>query len=402
MKLKIKYMLNNPTKNQFFVRFLVFILFITVANAQQKKIILKGTIYDEMNETVPFVTVGIVNKTIGTASTEDGEFALMVTESELNDTLYVSSLGFDSFKMKVQDYIDKKDRKIILKENVVALDAVVLLKPKDYVQKALKNLKLNTLSKSHLKTILYRRAASEKGKAKFFVENYLRVKSKGPAYGIIGRIEVKEARQSADYRYWKREQWRHAIISINDLNPLTPNSSETHSRNIKKFNWKKVGSSSYEGEDVVILEGSNPKNKWEKITLYVGIDNYQVFRIERGKVLYIFKKHTDGKTYLSYFKSDWRFPKWNIPAHLHGTPAETLEYKNEAFVLSIETEDKKKMKIKDYGANLDMASMNLPYHPEFWKELSTPPDTKFYKKLKGELEAIYGVPLETQYKLVNK
>ncbi|MGY6647353.1 carboxypeptidase-like regulatory domain-containing protein [Wenyingzhuangia sp. IMCC45574] len=395
-------MLKN-TQRQFSLYFLLFLFSVTAhVYGQTKKIILNGTIYDEMNETVPFVTVGILNKAIGTASTEDGEFALMVTENELNDTIYVSSLGFDSFKMKVQDYINNKERKIVLKENVVALDAVVLLKPKDYVQKALKNLKTNTLSKPHLKTILFRRAASENGKAKFFVENYIKVKSRGPAYDIIGRIQVKEARQSADYRYWKREQWRHAIFGIRDLNPLIPTNSEEHSRNIKKFNWKKVGSSSYEGEDVVILEGSNPNKKWEKITLYVGIDNYQVFRIERGKGLYIFKKHIDGNVYLSYYKSDWRFPKWNIPAHLHGTPAETLEYKSEAFVLDIETEDKKKMRIKDYGAELDMAAMNLPYHPEFWKELNTPPDTKFYKKLKKELEGLYGVPLETQYQLINK
>ena len=49
----------------------------------------------------------------------------------------------------------------------------------------------------------------------------------------------------------------------------------------------------------------------------------------------------------------------------------------------------------------DMAEINLPYNPVFWKNLSLPPDTAFYKKIKAELESNFGVPLETQFKVVN-
>ncbi|MGY6647351.1 carboxypeptidase-like regulatory domain-containing protein [Wenyingzhuangia sp. IMCC45574] len=388
------------TKNRSVLLLVLILLTISSAISQNKKIIINGTIYDETNETVPFVTVGILNKTIGTASTEDGEFALMITPNELNDTLYVSSLGFDTFKMKVQEYLDKKDRKIILKENVVSLDAVVLLKPKDYMINALKSLKSNTLSKKpHVKEILYRRAASEDGKAKFFVENYIKYRDRGPAY-FMGRFQVTEARKSADYRYWKHTQWKHSIEYMSEVNPIRPGTS-FHKRNLKKFNWKKIGSSSYEGEDVVILEGSNPDKKWEKMTIYVGIDDYKIFRIERGSALYIYKKHKDGQMYLSYYKNEWGFPKDKMPPHIIRTIGESLHYKAEAFVLNIIT-DKKKTKIRDYGLGLDMGSLNLPYHPEFWKELNTPPDTKFYKKNKSELEGLFGVPLEKQYQLMNK
>ena len=44
---------------------------------------------------------------------------------------------------------------------------------------------------------------------------------------------------------------------------------------------------------------------------------------------------------------------------------------------------------------------NFPYNEEFWKNLSLPPETAFYKKIKAELESNYGVPLETQFKFVN-
>ncbi|MGY6647354.1 hypothetical protein [Wenyingzhuangia sp. IMCC45574] len=189
---------------------------------------------------------------------------------------------------------------------------------------------------------------------------------------------------------------------MTNVNPLRPNDSQ-HSKNIKKFIWKKTGSSSYEGQDVVIVEGRNPDKefKWEKIVMYIGIDDYKIYRIERGGGLYIYKKHKSGKLHLSYYKSEWKFGKQYIPEHLLGTAAESLVYKYEAYILNVET-DKKKIKVNDYGDGIDMGKLNLPYHPKFWKELNTPPDTKFYKRIKSDLEALFGVPLEKQYQLVNK
>ena len=78
-----------------------------------------------------------------------------------------------------------------------------------------------------------------------------------------------------------------------------------------------------------------------------------------------------------------------------------MSYRLEAFVLNIKT-NKAKIKIRDFGADIDMGSLNLPYHSQFWKNLSISPVTKFYKKIKPELEGMYGVPLETQYNLINK
>ncbi|MGY6647355.1 carboxypeptidase-like regulatory domain-containing protein [Wenyingzhuangia sp. IMCC45574] len=193
-------MLNYYQKKAFFgAFFLLFSISFTTLFAQEKKVSVQGTIYDESNETVPFVTVGIINKAIGTASTEDGEFSLLLQKDQLQDTLYISSLGFDTFKMKVADYLSKKIRKITLKENIVNLDVVELLHPIDYVKNAIKNLKKNTLSKPHLKEILFRRAATEKGKARFLVENYIKFRDRGPAYWM-GRFQVCEARKSGDYR----------------------------------------------------------------------------------------------------------------------------------------------------------------------------------------------------------
>ncbi len=378
--------------------FIVLLLFCFGINAQQK-IEVKGIILDESKNPVPFVAVGIVEKYIGTASTEDGEFSFAITENELKDTLSVSSLGYDPYKIVVEDFLKFEKKEIILMETITELDAVTLLAPSDYVIKAIKSLKDNTLSQPHQLDILYRGSSTESDKAKFFVENYIKVKDRGPAF-YMGMVEVAEARKSADYRYWKRKQWRHAINGMFEVNPFRPMDSQ-HARNLKKFSWKKIGDSSYEGEDVVIVEGQSNIFKWEKIKLFIGVDSYKVYRIERGQALYIYKKHNSGKMVLSYYKSEWKFPKDKIPRELHGTPAETLRYKSEAFVINIET-NKKKIKVRPYGIDKDIGSLELPYNASFWNNLTMPPDTKFYTRIKNDLESLYGVPLETQFELVNK
>ena len=360
---------------------------------------IKGLVVDGFDGPIPFAAVTVLNQNIGISTTEDGEFSLFVSSANLQDTLTVSSLGFKTFSISIGDYMSKKEEKIVMEEDVFEMDEVVLLSPKLYVIEAIKRLKDNTISQPHKLELLYRRAATEKGKSKFFVENYIELKDRGPAYSL-GSVRVVHARKSADYRFWKRTQWRHSIVGMSEKNPFRPIVSQ-HSRNLKKFVWNVEGESSYEGEDVLILNGKNPKEKWENIVLYIGIDTFKVYRIERGNALYIYKKHKNGKLVLNYFKDDWNFPRWNVPAELLGTEAETLRYKIEAFVYNVEL-DKRKISVRSFGADKDMGSLNLPYDANFWENLNLPPDTKFYKRIKKEQREIYGVPLDVQYALVNK
>ncbi|WP_299554249.1 carboxypeptidase-like regulatory domain-containing protein [Seonamhaeicola sp.] len=372
------------------------LLFPIIAMAQTDKIEVNGIILDETNNPVPYVAVGIVKKHMGTASTEDGEFSFLVTKNELQDTLSISSLGYDPFKIKVADYLKQGKKEIVLKETITELDEVKILKPGEYVENALDLLKDNTISKPYQIEMLYRRAATENGKSKFFVENYIKIRDRGPAYPL-GLVQVTEARKSADYRIWKRKQWTHSLTWMATANPLRPTEKQP---NLKRFIWKKIGDSSYEGEDVVIIRGKNPKSH-RTVTFYIGVDNYAIYRIEKEKALFLYKKHQDGRLYLSYYSNEWGFGKNQVPREFWGTEAEKMTYRLEAFVYNIET-DKKKIRVVPYGGDTDMGSLELPYHPDFWSNLSMPPDTKFFKRIKSELESNYGVSLENQFKFVNK
>ena len=96
----------------------------------------------------------ILKKNIGTTSTMEGTFSFLVTKNELNDILEISSIGFETIKINVQDFINRRDKKIILKEKLTALDEVVVKAPINYINQAIKSLKINTISKSHQLNIL--------------------------------------------------------------------------------------------------------------------------------------------------------------------------------------------------------------------------------------------------------
>jgi hypothetical protein len=389
--------LKNSTTTIFSIFLILFYFSNTfTCQSQEAKVEVDGVILDETNIPIPYVAIGIIEKHLGTSSTEDGEFSMLLTKTELQDSLSISCLGYNTIKIKAQDYLNKQEKKLVLIESVVEMSEIKLLNPIDYVLNAVKQLKENTINTPHQLELLYRRAATEGGKSKFFVENYIKIKDRGPS-SYLGTVEVSEARKSADYRIWKRKQWTHSINYMASGNPLRPSEKQP---NLKKFTWKKMGDSSYEGEDVVIIEGTG-KNKWDKIKFYIGLENFGVYRIENKKALYLYQKHENGKLYLSYYSNEWGFGRDMIPKEYWNTDAEKMSYRLEAFVYNIET-DKKKIKVRSYGGDTDMGSQDLPYHPQFWKNLSMPPDTKFFKKIKSELESNYGVSLEDQFKIINK
>ncbi|MDT0551852.1 carboxypeptidase-like regulatory domain-containing protein [Urechidicola vernalis] len=374
----------------------------------QNKLEIEGVINDSQGNPIPYVSVHIPTKQIGTTSTEEGKFYLALDNSNLQETLVVSSMGFKTFTVKIEDFMQQDIATITLQDAVTSLETVEVMsasKSKDYVAEALKESKNTFISDNHELKLIYRRASVEQNVSKFFVEHYMSFVYKGPK-SAISRLQVNEARVSADYRIAPEKQWDHAAVYMVSLNPLTG-----YHGSLKSMDWVKVDDTTYDGEDVMILEGTKKtsgKGKKNKTILYIGFDTNNIYRIENsvGNSVYQYVKNADGKLYLSYHKREYGGQKKISEFYQKGLklkkPFIHSAIKHEAIVLSVET-DKKKFTAQSYEEhNKDMNEVVLPYHPIFWKNLSLPPDTAFYKKIKQELEENYGVPLEKQYNLVNK
>jgi len=113
---------------RYFVAFLFLLISITgfsQDNSLQKKV--HGTIISG-STTFPLANVNIINinKVRGTITNARGAFEL---DAEVNDTLHITMIGFQSLRVRVtNDWIKNGNAKIVLSERAIALEEVVVRK----------------------------------------------------------------------------------------------------------------------------------------------------------------------------------------------------------------------------------------------------------------------------------
>ena len=381
-------------------------------SSAQNKIDITGTVFDEYEMPIAYASVGIPSKYIGTSTNDDGVFSMRVSGENMSDSLEISSIGFKTYKIKVEDYIKNNITTIILKEEVVSLDAVIIQTPAEIVKIALKNLRKTSLSSRHQIDMLYRRSSVENGKTRFMVEHFLNLLDFGPSALRLDEFGISESRKSADYRFAFKKQPAHAVHIMTQINPLRNNI------NVKDYQWKRVDDTTYDGEDIIVIQGKKKSQKKHQeknwIKLYIGLDTYGIYKVEVSrhasefsnlKAFYLYKKNSDGKLVLSYHnrEANFRTPISEEKQRLLKLKTKNVvsSYRHEAIVLHIEA-NKKKFDVKNsISESKDMGDYNITYNADFWRSLSLPPKTKFYNKSVIELESIYGVPLETQFNAIN-
>ena len=384
------------------------LLFNCILVFAQQSTVITGKILDQNGYEVPYAAVGILQKNMGTTSTEDGTFYFRVSNNELEDNLTVSSLGFSNFSIKIKDFLKLEKKEIVLEEQTTNLSEVVVNSIDFYVKNALKKLRDNTVSKNHQLNILYRRWSVEDNLCRFYIEHSINAIDRGPSSYLV-TFSVDHVRTSADYRFVKNEQKLHALKYMEFNNPLRK------SINVKSYKWTKTGDSSYDNEDVIIAKGviENKETLW----LYIGMDSNKIYKLEMekqpkiGKSLiatYVYKKNNKGKLFLSYHQREWKgaaAPSENVKRAMRSNSQKVpkyipIAYRHEVYVLDIK-EDKTLFNVGEVMHNKDMTQYKTAYNPAYWEKLNIPPNTRFFNKNIGELVDLFGVPLENQFKYSN-
>ena len=132
-------------KINYIIPFFILFSFIYINSFSQGRIVIEGSVVDEYEMEVPYAAVGIIKKNIGVTSTEDGTFSFFVSNNELDDILEISSIGFETFQIKIKDFI-YGDKRIVLKEKVSALEGVVVSTRINNVKVAFKLMKENFIT----------------------------------------------------------------------------------------------------------------------------------------------------------------------------------------------------------------------------------------------------------------
>ena len=108
------------------MKFITLLLFPLLSIAQTT---LSGKVVNSSDQVgIPYVNIGVPNKNLGTVSDEAGSFQMEVGDTYLNDTIRISSLGYETVDMPISEFqtLLKNDSKIALSEQPIELKEVVL------------------------------------------------------------------------------------------------------------------------------------------------------------------------------------------------------------------------------------------------------------------------------------
>jgi hypothetical protein len=105
---------------------------------------IKGKVFDKTtNEAIPFVSIGIKGKTIGTVSDENGNFELQLKSAVDSDSLKISAIGYQSKSYSMLKAKEFNNEKLYLSQASVQLGEVTV-KPTKTITKVLGNKNYNT------------------------------------------------------------------------------------------------------------------------------------------------------------------------------------------------------------------------------------------------------------------
>src|SRR5688572_24490933 len=87
---------------------------------------IKNSVLDaETFQPLESASVYVKNTTIGTITNTDGKFVLVVPERYQSDTLVISSIGYKSYKVPVNEFDSSFD--VYLEPDVASLDEILLV-----------------------------------------------------------------------------------------------------------------------------------------------------------------------------------------------------------------------------------------------------------------------------------
>ena len=98
---------------------------------------ISGTVFEKnSNTTIEYVNIGIVGKSVGTVSDNNGKYSLQIKPEHKDDTLRVSCIGYCTYSIKVSDFLSLKNHNIGLEKRTFELQEVVV-SPKKIKSKTL-------------------------------------------------------------------------------------------------------------------------------------------------------------------------------------------------------------------------------------------------------------------------
>jgi len=393
---------------------LIFSLF-AVFSAQAQKITLSATVQDiQSQETLPFASVGIKGKSIGTITNLQGQFDFHFPAEYRNDILVISMLGYQNFEAPIWSLLDSKITVIPMTRSTTVLKEVEVrdsLNGGEILQLALARIDQNYPMNPFLLKGFYRDVKKVGGTyialleaaVEIYDDNYSEPRNKSK---LRERVKLLEVRKSLGYDNKFTAYFGQKNL-LEDL--LLHNNIRYRQIELQKdlfANTKREADSYYNGRETFVLSNKVGFN----LKMYVDKDDYSISHLqfeisgdndERKKNLVSkfvsyektidFKRFND-KMYLNYI-SVTSHEKWYDPA------TNELQFETELvqnlLVNEVEPNTQAHISSTEKMRNYGLQYQDYPYNKPFWDNYNVIKETPVDRKVVEDLEKL--APLDKQF-----
>lgn len=106
--------------------YLLFFILYSFNFVYSQNIIIKGMVTDSLKKPIQYVNIGVYNKYVGTVTNNKGRFYLNIDNSMINDTLKISSLGYESKEILIKNIKSNSNINVVLNNYTEKLDEIIL------------------------------------------------------------------------------------------------------------------------------------------------------------------------------------------------------------------------------------------------------------------------------------
>ncbi|MEO7990025.1 MAG: carboxypeptidase-like regulatory domain-containing protein [Chryseolinea sp.] len=390
----------------------LFFTFLLTANlyAQETFTSIKGQLIESKSkEPIPYASVYIKGKSIGTTTNTEGIFQFHVPNEFANDTLIISAIGYDHFMSVTSLMIGKENIVIALKQSTTLLSEVTVsakkeLSAKDIVKKAVARIPDNYPMTPFMIEGFFRDLQIENGKPVELLEaaTRFRYKDYNPGYEDVEIIEVRRSFNK-----------RHPVNGIYDrqnsiIDLMEDNYVKHRFGPINTKGWK------FEIDDIMTYDKRTVykilgvKNPVETTILYIDNEDFSILKLELKmqmvngefyrrylnlpdpyglqetsfRMIFEFQK-LDDKMYLKYQREEDSYNLFNK------TTNEIIvrqSFVKELFVNNVVKNDANSAPGHRMNYNQSVEGQANAFNADFWKYYNAPLETSKDSKIIKQLE----------------
>lgn len=369
----------------------------------------------ETKEPLPFATIGIKGKSLGTISNLEGDFDFHLPAELRNDILVINMLGYKTYEAPVWTLLEISPLIIELEKSIFVLQEVLVsdsLRGSEILQIALSRIEQNYPMTPYLMDGFYRDIKKVGGTyislleaaVKIYDEDYREPRNK---FKLRERVALREVRRSIGYS--------SKFTSYFDQDNLLEDLLLHNSVRYRHFPTEQVFFNSlvrekdsyYNGHEVFVVSHTQDYT----LKVYIEKGSYAIIRTEyensmeeslvkrRGlESKFVNLKRTiefknfEGKFYLNFITVDSKVNWYDIKTQ--ALKFET-ELNQSLLVNEVEPNSDRRIATTEKMRNYGLQYQDLPYNKEFWDNYNVIKESPLDKKIIQDLEK-HG-PLEKQF-----